>query len=172
MTLAAITIAGLSFSWLFPMWSYYLIFQSAYMTTLMLSSPKPKSVILKAIYYTAIGVACISFIFAIPAMYKFNMDFYYTRNFIVYGALAMTIFAIKDNYKRIFPYVFIGFWFIISDVLKMAFSSNQPLVSHIYYNVDPVATHIFHLMLLASIVITSKEVIPIRSYRKRNLFAK
>ncbi len=159
---AVITVTCLAASYSFPARPYHAIFQSIYLTSLLLSSPY-KSSSNCPIFKISLMVAASSFIFVIPAMlgmtefYALDRAVYFIRNFMVYAVLLTTVIDLREYPYRIFPYVFIGSWYILSDMIKIISLNNSQVVSTFYYVIDPFANHLFYIMLLSSIILLSKE---------------
>lgn len=176
LTFASIVTACLIASYLLPARPYYAVFQSIYLALLVLSMPRYSRQTFPLIGLAA-GVAALSFLIMIPRImeiewvYIINLFIYYIRNVLVYGTLLTTIFDIKDHRKNVFPYILIGSWFILSDALKIAYSNNLVLKSYLFSTIDPIATNIFHLLLLISLIYTASESFSVSTYEKGSLLA-
>ncbi len=157
------TVAGLLLSWVFYSKSYYMIFQTIYLSTMLLSLPASKSNKYPMVKF-AVFIAALSFIFALPFLREYRLMFYYFRNFVVYGTLITTIVDFDKNPRKLFPYIFIGTWYAASDMVKFFLASNVDMVRNLYYLVDPMANSIFHAMLLLSIIMVGKEPVTSRVY--------
>ena len=159
---AVITITCLIASLAFPARPFHALFQATYLTALLLSSPG-KSIKSCPIFKLSVAIAAGSFLFVIPTMLGINSLYYierivyFIRNFAVYAVLITTAIDFYDEPRRIFPYIFIGSWFVVSDIVKLMSTDNIGLVSNLYYTLDPLATHIFHIMLLVSVTLLGKQ---------------
>ena len=171
---AVITITCLIASYSFPARPYHAIFQSIYLTAMLLSSPS-KSKMSCPLFKASLIVAAISFVFAAPALFELTRFYgleravYFIRNFMVYGVLLTVVIDFIDNPFRIFPYAFIGSWYVISDIVKLLGWRDIELVSVLYYVIDPFANHLFHIMLLSSIILLQKQEVLRHDFQSRTL---